>query len=53
MEAAISARVPGVGLSATLKQLRPPTRADGFDRPYLVCFDGAGGFDVRPMDEEN
>jgi predicted kinase len=47
------ARVPDIGLYATLKQLRPPTQADGFDRLYLVRFDGAGGFDVRPIDEEN
>jgi predicted kinase len=43
------ARVPEVGLFATLKRLRPPTRADGFDRLYQVSFDGAGGFDIRPM----
>jgi hypothetical protein len=47
------ARVPDVGLFATLKLLRPPTRADGFDRLYRVSFDGAGGFDVRTMGEEN
>jgi predicted kinase len=47
------ARVPDVGLYATLKRLRPPTRTDGFDRLYLVSFDGAGGFDIRPMDEED
>jgi predicted kinase len=46
------ARVPDVGLYATLKRLRRPTRADGFDRLYTVSFDGAGGFAVRPMDEE-
>lgn len=47
------ARVPDVGLYATLKQLRPPTQADGFDHLYLVRFDGRGGFDVRPLDEQN
>jgi predicted kinase len=47
------ARVPDVGLHAALKRLRPPTRTDGFDRLYVVCFDGAGGFDVRAMDEED
>lgn len=45
------ARVPEVGLYATLKRLRRPTRADGFDRLYTVTFDGAGGFDVRPMND--
>jgi predicted kinase len=44
------ARVPEVGLYATLKRLRPPTRADGFDRLFQVSFDGAGGFDVLAMD---
>jgi predicted kinase len=44
------ARVPEVGLYATLKRLRQPTRADGFDRVYQVSFDGAGGFDIRAMD---
>lgn len=47
------ARIPDVGLYATLKRLRPPSRTDGFDRPYLVSFDGAGGFDIRPMEEED
>jgi predicted kinase len=46
-------RVPDVGLYTTLKRLRPPSLADGFDRLYLVSFDGAGGFDIRPMDEED
>jgi predicted kinase len=47
------ARVPDVGLYATLKRLRPPTRVDGFDRRYLVSFDGAGGFHTCLMDEED
>jgi predicted kinase len=47
------ARVPDVGLYATLKQLRAPRRADGFDRLYLISFNGVGGFDVRTMDEED
>jgi predicted kinase len=46
------ARVPEVGLYATLKRLRQPRRSDGFDRRYRVAFDGAGGFDVRPMADE-
>jgi predicted kinase len=47
-----STRVPDVGLYATLKRLRPPRRSDGFDRRYRVAFDGAGGFDVQPMSDE-
>jgi predicted kinase len=46
------ARVPDVGLYATRKRLQRPTPAHGFDRRYTVSFDGAGGFTVRPMDEE-
>ncbi|GIH17689.1 ATP-binding protein [Rugosimonospora africana] len=45
-------RVPDVGLYATLKRLRRPRHADGFDRLYVVRFDGTGGFDVRPAPEE-
>ncbi|GAA4483076.1 hypothetical protein GCM10023191_004110 [Actinoallomurus oryzae] len=45
-------RVPEVGIYATLKRLRHPRRADGFDELYAVRFDGAGGFDVRPLAEE-
>ncbi|WP_309141841.1 ATP-binding protein [Streptomyces griseicoloratus] len=40
-------RVPVVGIRATLKRLRRPSRADGFDAVYDVRFDGHGGFDVR------
>ncbi len=40
-------RVPDVGLYATIKILREPTTADGFDELHTVRFDGAGGFDVR------
>jgi predicted kinase len=46
------ARVPDVGLYATLKRLRRPRRSDGFDRLYQVTVNGAGGFDVRPMPDE-
>jgi predicted kinase len=46
------ARVPDVGLFATLTRLRPPRRSDGFDRRYRVAFDGTGGFDVQPMPDE-
>jgi hypothetical protein len=39
--------VPDVGLYATIKILREPTPADGFDELHTVRSDGAGGFDVR------
>ncbi|CAL9355924.1 AAA family ATPase [Streptomyces eurythermus] len=41
-------RVPDVGVLATLKRLRRPSVADGFDAVHEVRFDGRGGFDVRP-----
>ncbi|MEU2714244.1 ATP-binding protein [Streptomyces sp. NPDC007205] len=40
-------RVPDVGVLATLKRLRTPSRADGFDQVREVRFDGQGGFEVR------
>ncbi|MGQ5635920.1 MULTISPECIES: AAA family ATPase [unclassified Streptomyces] len=40
-------RVPDVGVLATLKRLREPTAADGFDAVREVRFDGRGGFEVR------
>ncbi|MEU2062711.1 ATP-binding protein [Streptomyces sp. NPDC013455] len=40
-------RVPDVGVLATLKRLRRPSAADGFDAVHEVRFDGRGGFDVR------
>lgn len=40
-------RVPDVGVLATLKRLRKPSRADGFDQVREVRFDGRGGFEVR------
>ncbi|WP_344859483.1 ATP-binding protein [Planomonospora alba] len=45
------ARVPEVGLYATLKRLRRPRLADGFDELFTVGFDGRGGFTVRPLPE--
>jgi AAA domain len=45
------ARVPDVGLYATLKRLRRPRLDDGFDELFAVRFDGRGGFDVRPLEE--
>ncbi|NGO11594.1 ATP-binding protein [Streptomyces sp. HC44] len=41
-------RIPEVGIYATLKRLRRPRRADGFDAVYEVRFDGRGGFHVSP-----
>ncbi|MCM0673306.1 ATP-binding protein [Micromonospora phytophila] len=46
------ARVPDVGLYATLKRLQRPRGADGFDRLYEVRIDGRGGFRVEPMPPE-
>ncbi|MFF9090665.1 AAA family ATPase [Streptomyces sp. NPDC014991] len=40
-------RVPDVGVLATLKRLREPSPADGFDAVHEVRFDGRGGFEVR------
>ncbi|WP_307842979.1 ATP-binding protein [Streptomyces triculaminicus] len=44
-------RVPDIGVYATLKRLRRPRRADGFDAVYEVRFDGHGGFLVAPAEE--
>jgi predicted kinase len=41
-------RVPDIGIHATAKRLRRPSRADGFDAVLEVRFDGRGGFLVRP-----
>lgn len=46
------ARVPEVGLYATVKRLRRPGRHDGFDELFAVNFDGDGGFDIHPLDEQ-
>ncbi|MTE22217.1 AAA family ATPase [Streptomyces sp. TRM43335] len=43
-------RVPDVGFFDTLRRLRRPRRADGFDAVWEVRTDGRGGFDVRPGD---
>ncbi|CAL9637795.1 hypothetical protein SUDANB96_06287 [Streptomyces sp. enrichment culture] len=40
-------RVPDVGVLDTLRRLRRPSPADGFDEVREVRFDGRGGFDVR------
>ncbi|MET8771765.1 hypothetical protein [Streptomyces sp. NPDC004658] len=40
------ARVPDVGVLATLKRLRRPSPRDGFDAVREVRFDGRGGFEV-------
>ncbi|PKW05538.1 Predicted kinase [Streptomyces sp. 1222.5] len=44
-------RVPDIGVHATLRRLRRPTPADGFDAVYDVRFDGRGGFQVRVPEE--
>ncbi|MFD0592929.1 AAA family ATPase [Catellatospora coxensis] len=46
-------RVPDAGLRAVLRELRRPSRADGFDRLCAVSFDGAGGFRVEVLEEES
>lgn len=40
-------RVPEVGIYATLKRLRRPRPADGFDQIFQVGFDGDGGFTIE------
>ncbi|MFM9629181.1 MULTISPECIES: AAA family ATPase [Streptomyces] len=41
------ARVPDIGVLATLKRLREPSPADGFDAVREVHLDGRGGFEIR------
>ncbi|CAM5690819.1 Kinase OS=Streptomyces glaucescens OX=1907 GN=SGLAU_29670 PE=4 SV=1 [Streptomyces glaucescens] len=43
------ARIPDIGIRATVRRLRRPSRADGFDAVLEVRFDGRGGFRVRPV----
>jgi predicted kinase len=43
------ARVPDVGIYATLKRLRRPRPADGFDVLYTVWSEAAGAFRVEPF----
>ncbi|TQS17222.1 ATP-binding protein [Microbispora hainanensis] len=45
------ARVPEVGMYATVKRLRRPRLSDGFDAVRTVTFDGRGGFAVREEDD--
>lgn len=45
-------RVPDVGLYATVKRLRRPSTADGFDALFTVRADGRGGFTVTPLGED-
>lgn len=45
------ARVPEVGIMATMARLRQPATADGFDAILAVRFDGTGGFEVRPCEQ--
>ncbi|MFE9442058.1 AAA family ATPase [Streptomyces sp. NPDC006602] len=44
-------RVPDIGIHATAKRLRRPSRADGFDAVLEVRFDDRGGFLIRPVPE--
>ncbi|WP_220505764.1 ATP-binding protein [Microbispora sp. H10830] len=44
------ARVPEVGIHATVKRLRRPRPSDGFDAVHTVIFDDRGGFTVRDDD---
>jgi len=45
------ARVPEVGIHATVRRLRRPRPSDGFDAVRTVVFDGRGGFAVRDEDD--
>jgi hypothetical protein len=47
------ARIPELGLQATLARLLRPRVRDGFDEVFAVEFDGSGGFIVRPAGEES
>ncbi|MEV7966916.1 ATP-binding protein [Sphaerisporangium sp. NPDC088356] len=40
-------RVPEIGIYATLKRLRRPRPADGFDEIFVVGFSGDGGFTIE------
>jgi predicted kinase len=44
-------RVPDVGMYATLKVLRRPARADGFDQLWMVRPNGSGDFTVTEIKE--
>ncbi len=46
------ARVPDVALYATRKRLRPPCRAEGFDRLHFVRLLGEGRFEVLEWNED-
>ncbi|MEU6431856.1 ATP-binding protein [Microbispora sp. NPDC046973] len=41
------ARVPEIGIHATVSRLRRPRLSDGFDAVHTVTFDDQGGFAVR------
>lgn len=45
------ARVPEVGIRATMARLRRPNEQDGFDEVLTVLFDGAGGFTIGGTSE--
>lgn len=44
------ARVPDVGLFATLRRLTPPRPEEGFDEIFEVCPDWTGDFLIKPLD---
>jgi predicted kinase len=46
------ARVPEVGIRATMSRLRCPRTGDGFDMVLAVRFNGRGGFEVSPCQQE-
>jgi predicted kinase len=46
-------RVPDVGIFTTLRRLNRPGASDGFDDLRVVRFDGAGGFEITDMAEED
>jgi predicted kinase len=47
------ARIPELGLRATLARLLRPRVQDDFDEVFAVEFHGSGGFIVRPAGEES
>jgi hypothetical protein len=49
----VRARIPELGLRATLARLLRPRVRDGFDEVFAAEFDGSAGFIVRPAGEES
>jgi predicted kinase len=46
-------QVPAVGVRATMALLRRSAPGEGFDEVATVRWDGAGGFNVAPVDVED